>query len=292
MNRPTLRPVWIWMDVSATCNLDCRDCYTKAAHEPALLSPTQFGDILRQFKRPDLHVRKLHLNWRGEPLINKRLPEMLRLKRELLPDVALEFHTHGMLLNRPLAQEILQEVASEDRIYVSVDGGSPEAHEANRGPGTWSGALQCLRLLLDARNNLQSDRPTVGIYEITYERRTRAHADLVALGRRCDEWTRVAMIGVDGGEASFTASTIPSGPCFWAGHALCVTARGDVHVCLLSFRPDGRLGNLFTDDLTTILDRSAAFRRKLIEIGRPGIAHCRICQKTEGEMDEGDLVLA
>lgn len=292
MNQHARRQVWIWMDVSATCNLACRDCYTKAAHEPVLLSPQRFEILLGFFRKPHVDIRKLHLNWRGEPLINKHLPELLRLKRKLLPEVALEFHTHGLLLNQALAEEIIEEVGPKDRIYVSIDGGWPEAHEENRGPGTWSGALQGLEALLNARDHVDGEGPILGIYEITYERRTQAHPDLVALGRRCDEWTRVSMISADGREASFPNSSIPTGPCFWAGHALCITARGDAHICLLSFRHDGRLGNLFTDDLTMILDRSAAFRRRLLATGRSGIAHCRSCRKTEGGLDGDGLVLA
>lgn len=285
MTQFTPRRVWVWMDVSASCNLSCRDCYTKTAHEPILLSMEALARILTRFSRPDIDVRKLHLNWRGEPLINKRLTAMLQMKRALLGKVPLEFHTHGGLVTTSLAIEIVGALSDEDRVYVSVDGGWPEKHEANRGPGSWANAMRGLSMLLEARSRSDKPGPKIGIYEISYDRRTRAHPDLIALGRRCDEWTRVDAIETDGSEASFPTSDIPLGPCFWAGNALCVTASGDAHVCLLSFQPEGRLGNILTDELDMILDQARAFRTKIEAEGRSGITHCQRCRKTEGYLD-------
>ena len=243
-----------------------------------------------QFRNANIDLRKLHLNWRGEPTLNKRLPELLQIKHTILPSVPLEFHTHGQLLNQDLAESIVTTLGPKDRVYVSIDGGWPEAHEANRGPGTWRGALQGLGRLLDAREANEAEGPIIGIYEIAYERRTRAHPDLVSLARRCDEWTRVNKIEDSGEEASFATAVVPHGPCFWVGNALCITARGDAHVCLLSFRPDGKLGNLFQEELGTILDRSDAFRERMLAVGRPAIAHCQNCRKTEGAIDDDWLV--
>lgn len=282
------RKIWVWMDVSAACSLACRDCYTKHTHEPALLTPAQFEDILRRFQRKDLAVQKLHLNWRGEPLINKRLPDLLARRREILPDPPLEFHTHGLLVSPEVAAAVISATAEKDRIYVSIDGGWPDAHERNRGSGTWSGALSGLRALLDARDR-QGTGPMIGIYEIAYGRHTRAHPALVALSRRCDEWTRVAPLGPRGEEATFDDGAAPAGPCFWAGNALCVTARGDVHVCLLSFRPEGRLGNIFYDELMDILERATAFRGAITAGGRARLVHCRGCRKTEGVFDDEEF---
>lgn len=290
MSYAAARDVWVWMDVSGTCNLSCRDCYTKSAHDAVVMSPEAFSAILEKLSHPQVRVRKLHLNWRGEPLINRNLPEILNRKRALLPNTPLEFHTHGMLVTPKLADQIVNAVTDADRIYVSIDGGQPEAHEANRGANTWEGALRGLEHLLDARDRAARDGPTIGIYQISYGRGTSAHPNLVALSRRCDEWTKVGRIEGDGAEESFATPVVPTGPCFWAGNALCITARGEAHVCLLSFRPTGRLGNILEDDLRTILDRSTVFRSQIRELGRNSTQHCRTCRKTEGEVDDPEAI--
>jgi radical SAM protein with 4Fe4S-binding SPASM domain len=274
------------MDVSATCNLACRDCYTKQSHAPNLMSPQVFRQILNKVVESGAQLEKLHFNWRGEPTTNKRLPEILRIRNELTPGIPIEFHTNGTILTQANSAAIMAEMKADDLLYVSIDGGSPEAHEQNRGEGTWGPTLQGLKWLLEARDALTGSKPTLGIYEICYDRRARYDPELVALSKRCDMWTRVSAISLGGDEEPFALDAVPHGPCFWAGNALCVTATGDVHVCLLSFRPDGKVGNILHDELTTIVDRAKQFRAKLIEIGRANVPHCRNCRKMEADVDE------
>lgn len=274
------------MDVSATCNLACRDCYTKHTHTSGALSPERFRGILRKLSTEAKVLRKLHLNWRGEPFTNRRLPELLGIRNEILPDTPIELHTNGTYLEPAPVAEIIDRFRPGDLFYVSIDGGRREDHEANRGAGSWDAALCGLKNLLAARDSRGGSHPQIGIYEIDYGHRRRPDEELLRLGERCDKWTKVACMETSGREPSFVHPAIPRGPCFWAGHALCITAMGDVHVCLLSFRPDGVIGNIFDDDLAKILSNGRAFRERLRIGGRSSVPHCSGCRKTEGEMDE------
>ena len=249
------------------------------------MSSAQFTAILQKLAGAPAKLQKLHFNWRGEPLTNKQLVEFLKIRRQILPDVSVELHTNGLLLSRRISADIVEHALEGDLFYVSIDGGRREAHEGNRGVGTWYRTLRALEMLLDARDDCRIGSPRIGIYEIFYGDRSPYDPELVALSRRCDEWSRVSPIQTAGSEQAYDNGTTPFGPCFWAGHSLCVTARGDAYVCLLSFSPDGWLGNLLTDDIGAILDRARAFRNAL-QSGRSGIRHCRSCQKCEGEPDE------
>lgn len=278
--------VWVWMDISATCNLACRDCYTKHTHKPSLITPENFRLILNKLGSAGIAIQKLHLNWRGEPLTNKNLPELLHATKEILPKVPLEFHTNGLLLTKEKSTALLEHLNPTDLVYVSIDGGNAQAHEANRGKNTWRPTLQGLNYLLDARDKLNHPPPQISIYEISYRTGISADPELIRLSKRCNDWIKVYKIFKDGSEISFTNDdNVPFGPCFWAGNAFCITTVGDVHVCLLSFRPDGRLGNLFGDDVTTILERAKRYRSLLIEKGRKRINHCAECRKCEGQPD-------
>lgn len=277
--------VWIWMDVSASCNLSCRDCYTKHVHAPVLQTVEGFEQILKRLISAPIRIEKLHLNWRGEPLTNKRFPELLDIRQAVAPDVPVEFHTNGLLLSDDLCTAITERSIADDLIYVSIDGGGPLLHEANRGHGTWTPTLAGLRRLLDARDRLGNDGPNIGIYEISYGRKLVQDKELIALSRRCDMWTRVEPIDKHGNEAPFEELKVPLGPCFWAGNAMCITAKGDVHVCMLSFDDSGVLGNVLKDDIRVILQRAHAFREALASAGRLAMPHCRACHKTEGAID-------
>ena len=279
--------IWVWMDISGTCNLTCRDCYTKQSHEAVLVSPEGFRETLEKFAESGAAFQKLHLNWRGEPTTNKKLPVLLDLRNQIMPGVPIEFHTNGTLLTQKNCAAIIARTIPDDLIYVSIDGGCREAHEDNRGIGTWEPTLAGLEMLLDARDAApESRQPHLGIYEIFYDRRTRYDSALMRLSKRCASWMRVSVIQTGGEERPFSYLTTPQGPCFWAGNALCITARGDVHVCLLSFRPDGRVGNIFRDDLRQIVANARKFRERIADKGRDNISHCKGCQKTEGTVDE------
>jgi sulfatase maturation enzyme AslB (radical SAM superfamily) len=280
-------PVWIWLDTSAACNLACRDCYTKRAHAPNIMSVSQFNVLLQKLTAGIFSLEKLHLNWRGEPLTNKKFPHFLEIRKRILPHVPIEFHTNGLLLSPRNCADIVAHTLPGDVIYVSVDGGRRAAHEANRGRGTWDPTLAGLKELLNAREQSGKSDPTIGIYEIHYGDRLGYDPELIALSRRCDGWARVDPIDEKGYEKSFAGNAAPNGPCFWAGNALCITATGDAHVCLLSFRGDGVLGNVFVDDLAEILTRAQTFRKHLAQSGRTKLPHCRGCWKTEGALDGG-----
>jgi sulfatase maturation enzyme AslB (radical SAM superfamily) len=277
--------VWIWMDVSASCNLACRDCYTKHIHAPALMTVEGFTEILKRLVQASLSIEKLHLNWRGEPLTNKRFTELLDVRRTIAPKVPLEFHTNGLLLTDVLCEAIVERLMADDLVYVSIDGGGIQLHEANRGGGTWAPTLKGLRRLLDAKDRYPGRGPNIGIYEISYGRKTNYDDELIALSRRCDMWTRVSPIDRHGHESPFAEVEVPHGPCFWAGNSMCITARGDVHVCMLSFDDRGVLGNMFVDDIHVILQRAREFRFTLTSAGRSAVGHCRGCHKTEGAID-------
>lgn len=166
------------------------------------MSSAQFSEILRRLASAPAKLQKLHFNWRGEPLTNKRLVEFLRIRREIIPGVSLELHTNGLLLNPRISADIVEQTLEGDLLYVSIDGGRREAHEGNRGVGTWHRTLGALEMLLEARDNSRSGGPRIGIYEIFYGDRSPYDPKLVALSRRCDEWNRVSPIqtaGTEGG---------------------------------------------------------------------------------------------
>ena len=56
---------------------------------------------------PAMAVHGIHLNWRGEPLMNPRFHELLAVCAEVMPTVRLQWHTNGTMLTARRAREIL-----------------------------------------------------------------------------------------------------------------------------------------------------------------------------------------
>lgn len=143
--------IWIWIDPTSQCNLACGLCYTKDSHRNVQLSLPTLRAILDKLLQPSLRLRMVHLNWRGEPLINPEFPALLECTLSTLQATALHWHTNGTLLTRR-AKEIVAASVSENFAYVSIDGGNQTTHEANRGVATFRRSLAGLRSLIDAES--------------------------------------------------------------------------------------------------------------------------------------------
>lgn len=272
------RPVWLWIDAAATCNLRCRFCYTMSMQSAAVMSVDVFAAIVRGLRESSAQVVKLHLNWRGEPSSNPRLAEMLALVDDVPWEI--EWHTNATLLHSERAAELVA-ANSRQSIYLSLDGGTAESFEANRGAGTWPKALRGAEALLAARGRRRT--PRIGIYQLDlgvppeqYDPRFRA------LTEQVDRYLVVDPVAEDGGSLTPVSAgpAIPAGPCFWLGNALAVDIHGQAWTCLL--RTGTRLGSLVEESVDDVLDRAAELRNRVEQNSRAAVAGCSACRKKAG----------
>lgn len=307
------QPLWIWIDPTRECGLKCRFCYTKRSHGSDHLSIDRlrlYLDIL--LDDAGALLQKLNFNWRGDPLMNPSLLELLEeLEGRRLP-FPTEFHTNGTTLDDSTAQSL---VATLDhvQIFVSIDGGNEASHDFNRGSGTYRKALAGLARLLEARGVRK--RPRIGVFQLSLGVPEACYdPDFVRLASAADEWVRINPIhpttgqrlrpqvsvgtvaGLDDSVPPLAVSPDdrwwaqevpasaerPQGPCFWAGNALFIAPDGDAYVCLLSHAREGVLGNLLTTPLNEIVERGNRFRRDIERLTRSGVEHCARCRVAEG----------
>ncbi len=131
----------IWV-VTHRCNLRCRHCYAvkyanerELGEEGALRAVTIFADA---------GVEHLHITG-GEPLLWQPLWRVLEAANSAGLEVSL--FTNATLL--PMKPELADRIASSvTKVYTSLDGPSPEIHDAIRGAGSFSKAVEGIRLLV------------------------------------------------------------------------------------------------------------------------------------------------
>jgi sulfatase maturation enzyme AslB (radical SAM superfamily) len=290
--------LWLWLDPSQACNIACALCYTRESHARSFLSEDALSQVIANLRTvPNLCIREITFNWRGEPLMNKRFPELLRMVCDGFPGTRVQFHTNAMLINRDVASRLIA-VGREYFVYLSIDGGNQRAHDANRGAGTFGKALRGGHRLLDVRG--ANSRPHITLYQLDMGEDESDYApEFLALAARADQWQRVDPIVRSGADASTFQRTgvspsdwweaeshgaAPTGPCFWAGYSLSVAPDGTASICILSqsSQSTGRIGNLLNETAAQVLERASAFRADLERRGRAQIAHCRQCRKIEG----------
>lgn len=125
-----LRLLCVDIETAAICDLACPFCYRQYEVTPDKIMDYAVGvQIIDQ--AAELNVPSIKFNWRGEPLMNKRLPELIKYakKRGILETI---INTNATRLDKALAQKLID--AGLDVLIFSFDGGTKETYESMR-PG-------------------------------------------------------------------------------------------------------------------------------------------------------------
>lgn len=301
---PLVRPVWLWLDPTTRCNLACKLCYTKQSHGKLDMDPEDLSGALRRLMAsPTVDVKTIHLNWRGEPLMNPRFAELLAVTRDVMPHIKLQWHTNGTMLTKKRVHEVLK-VGHNHKIFVSIDGGNALSHDLNRGEGSFEKTMRGLRVLLDEAKG--DKHVQIGVYQIDLgEPIENYDKEFLSLLERVDDHVKVTPLlpggahhavedinDLESDEALHRRMSqdinprlpVPKGACFWAGHVLCVAPDGNVSICVISHGKQGIIGNIFTESPETVVARGVAFRQRLDDEGRCNSGHCGTCRKPEGNV--------
>ena len=297
-------PVWLWLDPTTRCNLACRLCYTKASHGRDDMRPEDLRRMLGELEASSsVAVQSIHLNWRGEPLMNPRFDELLQTVADVMPQMKLQWHTNGTLLTDKRVRQIM-DVNFAHKIFVSLDGGNRYTHDLNRGEGNFEKSLLGLERLLEGAKT----RPdlSVGVYQIDLGEPIEDYDPrFLELLERVDQYEKVKPLLPGGAEQAvddvrdleseetldrmlseevLPFLPVPQLPCFWAGHVFCVAPNGDVSICVISHGAAGIIGNLLTDGVDRVLAGALAFRCRLADHGRALVGHCSTCRKPAGRI--------
>ncbi|HEU0264706.1 MAG TPA: methyltransferase domain-containing protein, partial [Geobacterales bacterium] len=149
-------PYLLFMDPSSCCNLQCAMCMEdgdatappQRKRPAALMTPELFNGLMGEMG-PYLFMISLY-NW-GEPLLNRHLPEFIRLAKS--HDIYVDLNTN---LSLELSDEQLRDflLSGVDNVVVSIDGFSPHTYETYRKGGSFELAKGNLTRLAQLRDTL------------------------------------------------------------------------------------------------------------------------------------------
>ena len=123
-------PLCIDIETAAVCDLACPFCYRQFIATPdKIIDMALYRRIVDQAS--EMGVPSLKLNWRGEPLLNPKLPEMVDYaKRKGVLETLI--NTNATTLDEKKSRALIE--AGLDLIIFSFDGGSKQSYERMR-PG-------------------------------------------------------------------------------------------------------------------------------------------------------------
>ncbi len=134
------------------CQLSCPQCLTprerlSLQEPPYYMSVPFFDGLLRQLAREGVSsIRLIHFEGRGDPLLHRRLGEMVELARRRFPASVIMATSHG---NFSFAPWMIQ--SGLDVLRLSVDGASEESYQRYRVGGTLAAPLRLMREIRAAK---------------------------------------------------------------------------------------------------------------------------------------------
>lgn len=172
-NLLTQKPICVSFEVTHSCTGNCRHCDKGGIKkEKNLLSPQQYGEILRQLNPPVVQLSG------GEPLLRKDIVEIVKAMKQAdgLPFIILV--TNGSLLTEKKYVE-LKEVGL-DRVSVSLDFPDQRHNTFRRIPGLYQ-RLERLLPRLARKYNYDDIALNSAITQVNLP-------ELLALAKKAQQW--------------------------------------------------------------------------------------------------------
>ena len=124
---PLETPFTIYIDPSSACNFKCNFCchsitsglIKKSGFKPQIMDFELFSSVIEQIKHFPDKIKMLSLFLVGEPLLNKRLPDMIAYAKKSMITDRIFLTTNGSLLTKQVNRALID--AGLDEILISVE---------------------------------------------------------------------------------------------------------------------------------------------------------------------------
>lgn len=167
------------LDVTGSCNLDCRMCSLKLWHPPG---PNLTETILTRLDAAFAVVRSVDLFSECEPLLHPRLPEIISHIKQINSRACIQVVTNGTLLTPGFSRALVQ--SGLDSIGFSVDSPRPEGYEAIRVGARFDQVIENIRDFIAVRNEMGGTRPRVDLIAVLFKTNEDELCDLVVLAAK------------------------------------------------------------------------------------------------------------
>lgn len=150
-------PYWLVIDPCNQCNLSCPFCPTgqkRQARAKGKLKLDDFKLILDKLGPYLIHIDLV--NW-GEPLLNNHIYEMIKYAKQFHADIKID--SNLTYLGEEAAKKLI--LSGLDKIVVSIDGITQQTYSKYRRGGNFKVAMDNLKLLLQKRKELGSQKPYI-----------------------------------------------------------------------------------------------------------------------------------
>ncbi len=269
-------PLKLHLEPTSICNLRCPMCPQAI---DAVKGDTGYIDLGLYRKIIDEakdFVLEVNLFFRGEPLLHRHMPELLRYGKER--GVRLHVNTNATILREKQARMLIEQGAA--KVTISFDGPDKATYEKMRKGARYETTLenvrQFLALVREYRANGWKTPYTVMQVILPYDPQSPgpavpAHMKELFAGLPVDEWDPIWPHGwagtmLDNGVVPAQPYGEHYHPCNWLWKSLAIYWDGRVASCCADFSGDQIIGDVRTQTLREIWNGEAMVRLRRLQV--------------------------
>jgi len=278
-------PFRLWIEATNFCNLKCTMCLNRSIkiEEKGFMEFELFKKIIDEAKD---FVYSVNLHHRGESLLHKDLPEMIKYCRD--HKIYSQLHTNATLLTEDKAYEII--TSGLNYISFSFDGSDKTSYESIRIGAKFEETLGNITTFLKMKEKLKSKTPYSVCEIIEFEQNKRYEYRPLKdelLSRKLDKFiikqphNWAGAYKTKSGAKGLDKKRNVSHSCTFPWYALVILWDGTVVICPQDFFGENRVGNVNHTSLKEIWNGSAMiqYRQKMKEKKYQEIKTCEYCDR-------------
>ena len=159
------KPSFASFELSSRCNLRCPQCDVGnllTTRKNNSLPYNQYCAIMDEIGTTLLDAI---FYFQGEPLLNKQFSDYISYAKRY--NIYAITSTNGQLIDKHIAHHIV--TSGLDRIIISIDGTTQEIYEKYRRGGSLSKAIEAIKLIKEAKQQLDSKTPCIEAQFIVFK---------------------------------------------------------------------------------------------------------------------------
>ncbi|MBI4611011.1 MAG: radical SAM protein [Candidatus Rokubacteria bacterium] len=284
-------PLFLNIDPTNACELRCEYCPTKYRARPwGFMDLELFRRVIDEVTdRPQLFMLNLHKD--GEPLLHRRLHEMIRYAKDRKVARMIHMNTNGVSLSREKALRLLD--SGIDDITFSVDAASRETYAATKGRDKLHQVEENVRTFMALRTQRGQAHPFVRAKILEYSGTRREIEGFVARWSSIVDEVQVTGVHDWSGsiDVSVTEFQAPRRyPCVFLWYALAVNWDGQVSLCCVDWNLSAVVGDVRESSLHEIWTgpKVREARRLHVEQRFREVPLCHKCTVWSGGPDMGE----
>ena len=166
LHRPVTHLAKLYVEPTDACNLDCVTCFRNAwSASVGRMSDATFAAILdglREMESPPT----VFFGGIGEPLLHRRTPDWIAQAKAV--GARVEMITNGTLLSEAMSRRLID--AGLDRLWVSIDGATPESYADVRLGAELPKVVANVKRLRSMRKAFYRPLPEIGVAFVAMQR--------------------------------------------------------------------------------------------------------------------------